>query len=76
MVVVRAMIEEELSTEPDTRRNQPRKPHGHRQAGPILGQLEFDWKAQDKYVELLNFGMVLANVLQGNSYDHYKELIR
>ena len=29
----------------------------------------FDWKAPDRYVELLNFEMEVANILQPKAYD-------
>ena len=43
------------------------------QAGPMMGQLVLNWKAPDRYVELLNFEMEIANVLQAELYDLSEE---
>ena len=39
----------------------------------MLSQPVFDWKASDRYVELLNFEMEVANVHQAKVYDLYDE---
>ena len=68
-VIVRAMREADPPTEPHTRRSSPEEPQGPRQAGLMLHQPTFDWKAPDRYVELLNFEMEVANVIQVKLYD-------
>ena len=39
----------------------------------MLSQPVFDWKAPDRYMELLNFEMEVVNVLQGKACDHNNE---
>ena len=68
-VVVRAMMEEDLSTKPHTRRSIPAEQHRPRQARPMLSQPVFNWKAPDMYVELLNFEMEVGNMPQVKAYD-------
>ena len=63
------MMEANLPAKPHTRRSSPEQPHRPRQAGPILSQQAFDWKAQERYVELLYFEIEVANVLQAKVYD-------
>ena len=64
VVVLRAIREADLLTQPHTRRSSPEEPQRPRQAEPILIQPAFDGKVSDMYVELLNFKMKVANVLQ------------
>ena len=59
---VRPMREADPSTEPHTRRRSSEEPHNPRQATLMLSQPAFNWKALDRYVELLNFEMEVTNV--------------
>ena len=43
--------------------------HRHRYGRQALRQPSFDWKAPDKYVELLNFEIEVVNILQTRTYD-------
>ena len=69
------------------KKNSPDEPHRLRHVGTILSQPTFNWKVQDRYVELLNFEMEVESVLQAKVYDlsdeekvfiikNYKELVR
>ena len=69
MVAVKAIREAFMTTEPHTRRNSLGDPHIPRQAGPMLSQLVVNWKVPDGYVELLNFKMEVAGILQMKVYD-------
>ena len=40
-----------------------REPQGQWQSGPILVKLAFNWDAQDRYIELINFEMEILNSL-------------
>ena len=71
MTVVRVMMEADPTAEPHTRRSSPGKHHRPRQAGTMMSQSAFNWKAPDKYVALLNFKLEVANVLQVKEYDLY-----
>ena len=70
-VAVKAMREADPPAKPHTRRSicipeeQPRP----RQTGLMLSQSAFNWKAPDRYVELLNFQKGVANVFQAKVYD-------
>ena len=68
-VAVRMMQEADQTNEPPMRRNSPEECHRQRQAGLTLRQPTVDWKAPDKYVELLNFKLEVANILQIKAYD-------
>ena len=46
-------------------RSSPGEPHRPR---PMLSQPAFNWKAPDRYVELLNFEMEVANKFQAKAY--------
>ena len=35
----------------------------------MLSRPSFDWKVPDRYVKLVNFEMMVANVLQAKEYD-------
>ena len=39
----------------------------------MMSQPAFNWKVSDRYVELLNFEMDVANVLQADVYDISEE---
>ena len=39
----------------------------------MINQPAFNWKEPDRYVELLNFEMKVANVLQAEAYDLSEE---
>ena len=39
-----------------------------RHGGPILEKPKFNWDAQDRYVELLNFKMEVTNILETGAY--------
>ena len=54
-VAVRAMREAYLLAVPHTRRSIQEEQYKQRQAGPLLNQPVCDWKASDRYVELLHF---------------------
>ena len=45
------------------------EPHRQRQDGSMLRQPVFDLKAPDGYVELLNFEMEVASIVQMKAYD-------
>ena len=66
MAVVRVMREADLTTEPHTI-SSLEEPHRLWQAVQMLGQPAFDRKAPDRYVELLNFKMKVANELQAKA---------
>ena len=72
-MAVRAMKEAKLPTKPHTRRSNPEEHHRSRQAGPMMSQPAFNWKVPDRYVELLNFEMHVANVLQADAHDLIEE---
>ena len=44
-----------------------RKPQ--RQGGPVLENPFFNWNTQDRYVELLNFEMEVANILEPKAHE-------
>ena len=69
MAAIRAMVEADPPTEPHTRRSSPEEPHRPRWAGTVLRQPAFNWKGPDRYVELLNFEMEIAKVLQTRVHD-------
>ena len=68
-VAVRVMREADQPAELHIRRSISEKHCRPRQARPIMSQPVFSWKALDRYVELLNFEMEAANVLQAKVYD-------
>ena len=72
MVVVKVTTEADLTTLLYIRRNSSEEPHT-RQAGPALCQPAFAWKAQGRYVELLNFEMEVSNIPQMKIYYLYDE---
>ena len=43
--------------------------HSYRYGRPALRQPSFDWKAPDKYVELLSFEMEVMNLLYTKTYE-------
>ena len=73
ITAVRAMGEADLPAEAHTRRSIPEEYHRPRQGGPMMSQPTFNWKAPDRYVELLNFEMKVADVLQAEAYDLSEE---
>ena len=76
MVAVGTVMEVDLTTELHTRRNIPKESHRPKEAGPMQSQPAFEWKVPDRYVELLNFKMEVANILQTKGYDlNYKEKV-
>ena len=65
----RAMREADLLAKPHTRISILEEHQRPRQVGSVLSQPVFDWKAPDRYVELLNFEMEVSNMLQAKVYD-------
>ena len=57
------------ASETTYKKKHPRRTPRPRQTGPMMCQPAFNWKAPDGYVELLNFEMGVANVLQAEAYD-------
>ena len=55
--------------EPHTKRSIPEEYDRPRLAGPMLSQPAFDWKGPDRYVEMWDFEMEVANMLQEKTYD-------
>ena len=45
----------------------------HRDSGPALRQPSFDWKAPDKYVELLSLQMEVINIPKTKTYNKNDE---
>ena len=72
-MALRAMREADSLAKPHTRRSILEENQRPRQAGPIMSQPGFSWKVPDRYVELLNFEMGVANVLQSEAYDFSEE---
>ena len=68
-MVVREMREKELPAESHTRRSSLEETCRPRQTEPTLSQPAFDWKAPDRYVELLNFEIKVATILQAKVSD-------
>ena len=42
---------------------------GHPNGGLALEKPSFNWSAQDRYVELLNFEMEVTNILKAKAYE-------
>ena len=70
---VGAMRETDLSAKQHSRRSIPEEKHRPRKARPMLNQPAFNLKAPDRYVELLNFEMQVANVPKTKVYDLNEE---
>ena len=66
-IVVRAVREVDQLAESHTRRSSQKEHHRPKQAGPMLSQPMPDWKAPDRYVEVLNFEMEVAKYTPGKS---------
>ena len=58
------MRDADQPAKPHTRRSSPVEPYKPRQAGPMLSQPAFDWKAPEMYLEPLKFGTEVPNILQ------------
>ena len=54
---------------PTTQTTYQKKSTDHDKPKALLSQPALDWKSQERYVELLNFEMEVANVLQAKTYD-------
>ena len=63
-VAVRAVREANQPTKSHTRKSIQEEQQKPRQARPMMSQPACNWKAPDRYVELLNFEMEIANMLQ------------
>ena len=63
------MREADLPAKLHTRRSSLEELHRPKPAGPMLNQPAFDWKAPDRYMELLNSEMEVANILQTKAHD-------
>ena len=62
-------MEEGQPAEPHSKRSSPEEPHRPRQAAPLQPKPEFNWKAPDRYVQLLNFKIEVVNILKVKVYD-------
>ena len=50
-----------------------REPQKQRYCGPIIVKLVFNWGAQERYAELLNFEMEVINILDTKVYEFSEE---
>ena len=51
-----------------------REPQQQRHGRPATEKPWFNWNAQDKYVELLNFEMKVTNILERKAYENAVEV--
>ena len=71
-LAVRAMREADPPVEPHTRRSIPEEKHRPK-TRPMLSKPVFNWKAPDRYVELLHFAVEVTNMLQAKVYELNEE---
>ena len=68
-VAVKVLKEQDIGPTTGTNVANTEEAHRPRHGRPALRQPTFNWKAPDKYAELLNFEMEVLNILYTRAYE-------